>query len=169
MSRSDLEFRLERVDDPREKIRQLLEAWNNRLSPSVPEFVKRYVEGNLVIGIRVRCACPGQPEGDFLIQLARRHAPVVENFQLSGNENQKSMFVDTIQIVKDKQGMILNCVRGIIRLKTFNQSGGVIANALYLTSRSRWIFLPIPEYGKFQPVSGCLLAVGEYELPHEVI
>jgi hypothetical protein len=170
-----LKLSTEGINDPRDKIGQLLEAWDNRLTLSASECVKRYIEGKVVIGIRVRTRCSGQPVGDYLIQLSRARVPhyvhdvSTPDLEFAGNDNQELMFVDNIQIVSDKQAMVLNVANGVIRLQSFNAfcSGG--ADALYLSARSRWIFAGLPEYRKFQVIGGLFGAMGDNELPDKMV
>src|SRR5437870_5409338 len=118
MQSSSLELKSEGINHTSDEIRQLLKAWNDRLTLSGAELVKRYIEGHLVIGIRMRTTCSGQPMGDYFIQFSRLpfHQGVAPHTEVSRNDNQQLMFVDNVQLVKDKQGMVLNVANGVIRL-----------------------------------------------------
>ncbi len=131
----------ENIDEALRKIDELMECWNNRISIENLAFAKRYLKGEIEVGlVLVTVASPSTVSDKFVAIFKRNFAvcclrkvpgrrrevihsrtdQIVTNSEMtvsSGDGNQQQMFIGDIDTVETIEGI----VPSVVRLESFDQ------------------------------------------------
>jgi len=132
-------MRIERLEDTKNKLRQLMQRWDNRLLFKHLPFIKQYLDGRLSIVLNLECTLAPN-ERDPICRAGhgrKRHrlAAVVEHpdarrAQQGKDRDEKLVFVDVVEFVKGPEGVIPSLVWLYAIEDGISDVGG---DALYLT------------------------------------
>lgn len=140
MSRSD---NRKTIDDLHDVVVKLRQSWNDRLDFPPTEIPERYLRNVTMIGLEFSLQISGF---DFVVWGLISHDLRVDgggnvDLSIGAKEDQLSVFVEDVHLVKDKEGTV-DRVGGHVRLQIPNQGKGVrVCDSLYFSFVSgRFLF-----------------------------
>ena len=167
-------------NDNIDSLLELHQSWNNRLQFPLSELNERYLRGGVYV--RLECSLSKRDierserfaltlavKGSHLDQNIHRHSQL----DTTRHDGQLPMFIESVHIVNDTEGLIESVVPAVVRLEVIDQSTDIgFRNPLYVSLiTGKFIFVSRP----FSPdrEQDCILAFnpvcGTGEMPRDVI